>query len=439
MEETFHAFEPPSSDSATPTAWEEPPLVVSFVAPREEAASLIAGTLFLLIVFVPALWWPWFLSLGVAYVPLAASMFWQAWRCRRLAGLGVVVDDEGIGPASGEHRLWVLPWSNYGGYRATSATIGERLRRPERTGYEILDRSGQVVFGVPIWSGGPRNAAVVALRQELRRRTPSDGFPYESRVNGKPRREFVVGSAGAGLLLAGLAAWGLHQPIVSSSYVVGILATILSPAAFVAALIEVDALRRKAAPRPVPALPPLPEEGPILERHLARRGKEPILLKEGGRYRTVEPERRRKELRAGAKGAWLVPVGAALAALYAGFGIADPRMLPIAALGVLFWAGMTLGVGISAAGCRRLLGAVDDVLWVHDDRLVVVRARGEPLSLPLPTGTYRQALRRKARTGVTDTWRLPDGTRYAIDRTRLYEAPIPTMEKNHELRGPKSA
>ena len=110
------------------------------------------------------------------YAILVASLLGLCVRkIRPFVGRGVIVDEEGIAPSQDGERLWTLPWTRYGGYRWSR----------KKEGYEILDREGSVAFVFP----GALRADVpakLALREELDRRVPEGGFPFQSARNTPP-------------------------------------------------------------------------------------------------------------------------------------------------------------------------------------------------------------------------------------------------------------
>ena len=357
----------------------------------------------------------------------ALGSAWSAWRARRLARRGIVFDAAGLGPAEDGVRLWTLPWSEYAGVRPSRATLLERIWHPERDGYEVLTHGGAPGFVVQLPQKNPTLAAFRAARQELRRHLPP-GAPDPFAPISRPPQHWVV-ALGLLVALAGGAAAriGLANPL-SPLLFLGLVGAFSGLGGALIALFETVSLLRWARgwrPSPV-SVPEDPEEGPRGAIHAARYATAPIRLEEGRRYRAVDPERTRESLRYEAslmRGTARVFGTLALVSL-----LLTALDLQHGLIGLAF----ALGLGLFAllcvtapTGLREREARLDDTLWVQDGHLVVVRPESEPLTLPLPTASDRQALRRKARTNTTDVWRLPNGKRYAIDRTRLYATDLP--------------
>ena len=92
----------------------------------------------------------------------------------------------------------------------------------------------------------------------------------------------------------------MTQPILSGFYALCPLGLFIAVGGFLTAGFEAGGLIRYARGwRPAdPSLVSTPEEGPSLPRHLAKHATNPVVLEEGRRYRTVDPERMHAALKA---------------------------------------------------------------------------------------------------------------------------------------------
>lgn len=134
---------------------------------------LVVPVMFLLIFgsapfLVPRPWSPG----GVAFIVFFATGFVlisgvATYRLRRLAGLGAVVTDEGVGRVERGDIVWMLLWDRYGYAKPLARKYSESVWRPEDGGVQVYDREGELFGVLPI--------AQLPVRQ-----TPNyRGIPYE--------------------------------------------------------------------------------------------------------------------------------------------------------------------------------------------------------------------------------------------------------------------
>lgn len=393
--------------------------------------------------------WVFALLIGGLILMGAFASAIGAFTQRKLKGLGAVVTDEGIGKTRDGENEWLLPWSEFGGYRIVKVSDWQRSWNPEGDGVEILNVAGESVGILQIHPGGfiggntykqmGRAAKHAFFWQEVDHHVPEGGPKYIRPVvspvtttSKKVKRQFFLA-----ITLTGLGAWltstVLHAIRVASDESVSPLwlspwMLLLAACVLIAGLTycitacfslwilkRPQKLNQEANP-----VDEKPADGPSYNEFLATHEGLPkfTALNEGVRYVQVDPEARRAKLKTGIWagiagvilfGGVFLPGAISSLTMALAFG---PFYIPIIYFYFLFYR-------MSAQEMKTL----DDVIVPLQGGMVVIKKDGTRLHFSSRAERFDASWLTRKMLGPQEVWR-ENGLKYQMDKGHLIASDI---------------